>query len=212
MVHERLYSILMLAGTDRTLFQPSQLISLSLSGRSPCLIQSTFCKTLYFRRAQVHGSNIRKTASFLLSVLAFISYNQKLLPEMVLSLNFLLPLFNYQTIKKSCLISCFQLFQINFINRDGLRGSLSPCQRFDTISKGENRGIKGKMQGDFGAVNLFKFEFLEIKNLRYPEYDTDFSMLRWLMGWDYKIGKFGGSSRKVVELIRVYCLNDMSFR
>ncbi|KIH64375.1 hypothetical protein ANCDUO_05314 [Ancylostoma duodenale] len=25
---------------------------------------------------------------------------------------------------------------------------------------------------------------------KYPDYDTDFSLLRWLMGWDYDIGEF----------------------
>lgn len=24
----------------------------------------------------------------------------------------------------------------------------------------------------------------------YPEYNTDFQLLRWLMGWDYNIGEF----------------------
>ncbi|KHJ98004.1 hypothetical protein OESDEN_02013 [Oesophagostomum dentatum] len=23
---------------------------------------------------------------------------------------------------------------------------------------------------------------------KYPDYDTDFSLLRWLMGWDYDVG------------------------
>ncbi|EPB72735.1 CRAL/TRIO domain protein [Ancylostoma ceylanicum] len=40
---------------------------------------------------------------------------------------------------------------------------------------------------------------------KYPDYDTDFSLLRWLMGWDYDIEK---TSLKLIELGGLMCQDD----
>lgn len=38
---------------------------------------------------------------------------------------------------------------------------------------------------------------------KYPDYDTDFSLLRWLMGWDYDIGESIGHLSVFTAIISV---------
>ncbi|CAI5454629.1 unnamed protein product [Caenorhabditis angaria] len=43
----------------------------------------------------------------------------------------------------------------------------------------------------------------------YPEYDTDFSLLRWLMGWDYKIDTIIPKLRYAIEILTNLGLHKM---
>ncbi|VDK61487.1 unnamed protein product [Cylicostephanus goldi] len=45
---------------------------------------------------------------------------------------------------------------------------------------------------------------------KYPDYDTDFSLLRWLMGWDYDIDAILPKIRESIDVLTSLGLHEVS--